>query len=1074
MNTIYKSRRDRRGSVLILVVAVLALLVLMGTAYIVSARTDRANATAMSASNNVDLARDAVMSQVQQAIGSAMLDSKGNVGGYDTTGTYTRATGPSAVATALAARNYDYPELGTTYGVTTANPTMQDEPWLAAKLHNPVSGKDISQLTQFPFDVQTGAYDGLSGVTFPTTLTTTNGFSVVYDQTRTDTSGDDPANPSAMGQITPNSYADSYINLLPFSDASGVRYRFGVRILDTSRMANLNTGNPNDSLTDATGTNLASIRLAPNVVTPTNYYNLADVAQTLQSSRAGALNFTAFSVWEPIVLSIEKPSTPNPLTLFDLSDELELRSYGEFGTAYTARPATSTVWPNTLGNLAGSLVKGNPSRRNYTAYSFSRRIRPYPDPTATASGVALPYALTSPTPAANFTGFGNPASPANIWPTSTTGAATPVGISWNPDVSSGTTSDAAFYLTMAATNIATQMESCGYSVLPGSALSSGFVYSADEARAFAANYMTFCWNGFAVDTTVASPPPGGAYTLPAGPSFIDDQGPCFRSATSLNTYVVQDCTSNLASTAASNIVYLGYAAQPFINEVAVEESFDGTQVNITDFAIELYNPYPVALSLNGFVLKFGASTPVSLTGKYIPAFGYLVINQNAGHLDAGITPGSGQGAAQVLAGAPGMVSTTGSVTLERTYYPRATTPPSGGVLAPIDEANFGTLISPPVPTTSHTAVSYSLSRFNGGNPAWAATVNTWAGAPQTPATLGATNSTTGGAGLVLYDRYAVATPPNPRNPLANIAEFNHVMRVCNEFNSSTGASVGMGVVPTHLQTITSAASPPPPFSTAATTPGVWDAQLHFDFYGDPAFYSIAPQPNIDATGKHDIRAVKLFDSCAMIDRVANANFKVNGTALDINELRIPGQINVNTASGDVLFAIPGISVPTNPSPNLLIANILAYRDRDVSGTMKYPAVTGTANSTDFSSIPGKGIRGLPELMVPILATLGTTPATLDARDQIWANICNLCTVRSDSFAVYGYLEAVRQNRNFTGFNASSWYSSVSDDPNNTTSPLIRLGRRRWVAIVDRSFSNYAASDPKYSIPRVVAIKDLPQ
>ncbi len=79
----------RRASVLILVVAVLALLVLMGTAYLVSARTDRANATAMSNSNNVDLARDAVMSTVVQTIGSSMLDSAGNVGGYDaTTGTY--------------------------------------------------------------------------------------------------------------------------------------------------------------------------------------------------------------------------------------------------------------------------------------------------------------------------------------------------------------------------------------------------------------------------------------------------------------------------------------------------------------------------------------------------------------------------------------------------------------------------------------------------------------------------------------------------------------------------------------------------------------------------------------------------------------------------------------------------------------------------------------------------------------------------------------------------------------------------------------------------------------------------
>ena len=35
---------------------------------------------------------------------------------------------------------------------------------------------------------------------------------------------------------------DAFVQMLPFSEANGTRYRFGLRILDTSRMANLNAG----------------------------------------------------------------------------------------------------------------------------------------------------------------------------------------------------------------------------------------------------------------------------------------------------------------------------------------------------------------------------------------------------------------------------------------------------------------------------------------------------------------------------------------------------------------------------------------------------------------------------------------------------------------------------------------------------------------------------------------------------------------------------------------------------------------------------------------------------------------
>lgn len=118
-------------------------------------------------------------------------------------------------------------------------------------------------------------------------------------------------------------------------------------------------------------------------------------------------------------------------------------------------------------------------------------------------------------------------------------------------------------------------------------------------------------------------------------------------------------------------------------------------------------------------------------------------------------------------------------------------------------------------------------------------------------------------------------------------------------------------------------------------------------------------------------------------------------------------------------------------------------------------------------------------MAEVLNIVGSTTATdLKTRDQDWSAMLNLCTVRSDTFVVYGFMEAVRANPAYTSFdNASHWYGAVTDDPhdpNLATIPLLRIAQRRWVAIIDRSFSNYDRSDPKFTLPRVVAIKDLPQ
>ncbi len=112
---------------------------------------------------------------------------------------------------------------------------MPDEPWLVAKLHRQsATDTDLSQITLNGFDPSAGTYTAALA-TFPATTALDT---LVHDQTSSDTTTDDP----------PTAISDSYINLLPFSESSGVRYRFGVRILDTSRMANLNTGATTDDV----------------------------------------------------------------------------------------------------------------------------------------------------------------------------------------------------------------------------------------------------------------------------------------------------------------------------------------------------------------------------------------------------------------------------------------------------------------------------------------------------------------------------------------------------------------------------------------------------------------------------------------------------------------------------------------------------------------------------------------------------------------------------------------------------------------------------------------------------------
>jgi hypothetical protein len=93
------------------------------------------------------------------------------------------------------------------------------------------------------------------------------------------------------------------------------------------------------------------------------------------------------------------------------------------------------------------------------------------------------------------------------------------------------------------------------------------------------------------------------------------------------------------------------------------------------------------------------------------------------------------------------------------------------------------------------------------------------------------------------------------------------------------------------------------------------------------------------------------------------------------------------------------------------------------------------------------------------------------------------TVRSDVFVVYGYMEAVRVHPLNTGYagliplqQVGEWYgNSVTDDPQATGASLLRTGRKRFVAIIDRSWCNYRRDNPNnlFVLPKVLAYRELP-
>jgi len=132
-----------------------------------------------------------------------------------------------------------------------------------------------------------------------------------------------------------------------------------------------------------------------------------------------------------------------------------------------------------------------------------------------------------------------------------------------------------------------------------------------------------------------------------------------------------------------------------------------------------------------------------------------------------------------------------------------------------------------------------------------------------------------------------------------------------------------------------------------------------------------------------------------------------GGADDRGEMRVPGLINVNTASSTVLEAV-----------HAYLAENTGARAKDVAAAIK-PFVNGSG-VLGVGTVSGFGSDGADQA-----GSVGGISDDLEESQMIWSRFANLTTTRSDTFAAYVLIEMLDRD------------GEVQD-------------RGRWVLLLDRS------------------------
>jgi hypothetical protein len=1146
----------RRGLVLILVVAILVLLALMGTVYILSANLDKQTTYAYNAQANLQGATQNVLS----VLSGVML--------YNSTDCNAAAVSPVAVNTPLqidpatpaatVARTWDFPEVGaaptstTNQGVFfqkfangTSGQNVFTEPWLTADMPwepntqyypgntvfssnstthawgeyictatsnsttSPAAGNaswtalsvnanwpPLSVLTPYLYDTGTGAfdinYDWTGGPLTNNANITIPNASVVQ--------------PEGSG-TTPSPYGtqDAIWNLLPSSDSNGTYYRYAVRVVDLNSRLNLNTGfvSGGTATADPYGEYLTSCPVFLSGVSGSS----SDTPGNIQTNsgttpgRQGTYG-TAYALldWQNELWYYEQQGKASNLDLMGLPDLLGLLAYGEYGcstTNYNAVLGTNSFYSrpeqlltNTLQyNTTNAPMYGNGYRDLYTTYSWDRNVAPV----NTYNGETL-----------------NDFSGNTLYPRM---------VDLNAEVGTSSTRCASL-----AGEIEQAAVQCGYTKTEGTAL--------------ALDYLQYRFNKGSTTSLTLNGTATNCYSVT--PTLLTNAGSLYLPW--------NGASSTPWKGDAPTQYYVGQAPQPFINEFEIQVYNSGTTATptyqVVGWGVELMNPYAVSLNLKnwGLYMSTTAATP-----QYTVATDISTITKNTGILaySAASTTclneviwtqsphGSITAHGTNLSGAPSSsaIPATPVPTSVTIYLTRpCANAPADGVIAAGNVVVDQFTMTMPVPALNPPGSSSQYAdaqRDNVHQVEWgcdSTPITLQSGASTDYGNLGLANTlaVTGNPGMPLYDRISVgynstatpflsaATIDGPNEDLVNWDDFNCISRETTEV-STAGVSLPLS---SQIGANTAEA-----FTGAVNfTNENYQADLYFDFAYDPRASFNAVTMGSNSTVQPTILSLMTLTDRASDPSItptpAGQGLLANSTAGNPSPdlVRIPGRINLNTANGSVLYtAFSQImndgSLTVAKQQNLaesLAAYVITYRQRLTTATV--PIYSGTAmvtpittyNSTftgfPVATYPGYGLHSLGDLVlasIPAETTIVGTPTTLQQRDSVWSDVANFCTVRSDTFAVYGYIQALQLNPNYNNgavTSATDWYNAnlykTGGGENtiaNTTattneSEFILVGSERFVAILDRSQSNldYPTLTIPLRAPRVVALQVMPQ
>ncbi len=1127
------ARQRASGMILLLVIAILVLLAVMGSVYVLMAGADRQSTNASTGNASLALAQTSVLNIVRGQIGTQLTDGSG---------AYLNAATPVKPYT----RTWDMPELGTTTGIAPGTPSSfytdsqdlyRSEPWLVSlpvwlsESYLPPNtnmlwtGVDPTKIQTAPAAIEIGAYTG--GQSTPTPPITGNysppsGFTptvspgvnyplfsilspFLYDpgtglndigMSYQLSGGTAVTTPGTQGTVyvpnasvvfpawsnsvwpTFNRYGidDSCWNLLPYSSPNGTRYRFAVRIMDTNSMLNLNVGQASGAAYNPGGQYFNGYGLGYAYDTSTN-----PPYCTVNNNTGGTSDM--LSLLKVAIARSNNGSLANYNVDSVWQQALWTRDAGGTDSAAIALFGTSSELA--LRAFQGS-IPATGIASGVTQPFYDCRV-----------GSVLPYTLGFNPP--NGGGFANLGQP---WKMFFTTYSKDRPLRPEPDVANppfGLTSSAAYSVNGVSwkewpqspgkifvnapadspalvAGSATNTNAVGADVAGGVALTAAQIAQAMAESGFGTSQgQAFAANYMTYRMGVAN---GGTN----GPSFIDSSGPCIRGYNGTNGNF-----SGIGTFAApANELIAGVAAQPFIVQAAVYANVTKTAVNYQNYAVVLYNPFGQAISLQNWILELYNGTAYSSPGLInatIPANGFLVVEQQNGYFTISSSP-----TATVRMGAMifAQSSSPQEVVLLRPIVSR--TGVSGKF--PVDSFNIQPLMTGIVGNFTGGTGTYTLQRncvpgatttagdwyCDNANQTvapglWATQLGTATGTPIPPA-----------FGIPLYDRFAdpgdcpgyynSVSDPSGVSAATGSPLLNIADFETSPFVANFASVSGASYLPLSPLAVQVAALPKN--TNEPNTNLQYEANARFDFYDDVA--AAVPQP----------AAIKLLDYITFDSAFSDGS--VNDGSNIYNKLAVPGRININTASLPVLEAMIGSfdgSTSGTNSPQALATDINQYSLR-----------LGT-----FSAIRGLGFHSKAELTWALANVLnGVSPTSIAARDNAtgFAELYNMATVRSDTFICYTYIQALRLNeayiQNGGAYNVTDWYnatqgiaigtegsiansSTVNISGTNYYPEFILEGQKRFVALIDRTnaTSNGAgATSANPPDPQVVALQGLPQ